>query len=125
MVRIKEKEQFMKTKEWKEWYSSRPEVIKDLIDKIPPDRLYRLKDSSRCYCTIYSWSEDGTVTVLIEFKYNRVFMERRVFGITPELLEEAEKFPDPSECGDPCPGISQEDRLEIAREVIRKKKEGL
>jgi len=52
-----------------EWYLSRPPVIQQAIDILPPGQLYQFKDSGK-QCTIYSYDEpesglieDVTVTV--------------------------------------------------------------
>lgn len=34
-----------KSKEWTDWYNTRPQVIKDLVDKYP-DEWYRMKKGS-------------------------------------------------------------------------------
>ncbi len=77
------------------WVASRPLVVQTLIQKLPPNLLYRLKSTGhRVY--ILSYAEDGTVTVAITADFNRVDFERQVFGIFPEDLEECD-FPAPDE----------------------------
>lgn len=78
-----------------EWMESRPEEIKQMIEKIPPNLLYMMKSSGH-RVTIYSYGEDGTVTVFVSGQYNQVTFERRVFGIKPEDLEECD-LPDENE----------------------------
>jgi hypothetical protein len=82
-------------KEWNKWVSSRPQVIKDLCNRFPPYNLYRLKNSGH-RVTLYSYSEDGTMTVNVSGEYNVVMFDRQVFGINPEDLEECD-LPTPDE----------------------------
>ena len=76
-------------KAWEEWVASRPQIIKDLCDLYPPYNLYRLKSSGH-RVTLYSYSEDGTVTVNVSGEYNAVMFDWQVFGIKPEDLEECD-----------------------------------
>ena len=46
--------------------------------------------------TMYSYSENGTVTVNVTGDYNVVVFERQVFGISPDDLEECD-LPAPGE----------------------------
>jgi hypothetical protein len=51
------------------WYNTKPQVIKDAIDMLPPDKMYMFKDSKKeCYITSYEEPQSGkledvTVTV--------------------------------------------------------------
>lgn len=74
---------------WNEWVETRPPVVQDLCRRFPPDRLYRLKDSGH-RVTLYSYSEDGTMTVNVTGEYNAVIFSRRVFGINPDDMEECD-----------------------------------
>jgi hypothetical protein len=78
---------------WDEWVASRPQVVQELCKRLPPDRLYRMEPSGN-RVTIYSYSEDGTVTVVISGEYNAVIFDRRVFGISPDDLAECDLPPD-------------------------------
>jgi len=40
--------------------------------------------------TLYSYSENGTLTVNVTGEYNAVIFDRQVFGIKPEDLEECD-----------------------------------
>jgi hypothetical protein len=82
-------------KQWRAWVASRPECIQDLCRRFPPDRLYRLKSSGH-RVTLYSYCEDGTMTVIVSGEYNAVAFGRNVFGIKPEDLEECD-LPAPGE----------------------------
>jgi hypothetical protein len=80
-------------KGWEEWVSGRPPVVQDLCRKLPPDLLYRMKSTGH-RVTVYSYGEDGTVTVLVTGDYNLVTFDREVFGIKPEDLEECDLPPE-------------------------------
>ena len=75
--------------QWQKWMKERPEVIREMAERLPPNLLYRLKSSGQ-RVTLYSYCENGTVTVLVSGQYNVIVFERRVFGIKPEELEECE-----------------------------------
>lgn len=82
-----------------EWVATRPEKIRALIKKYPPNRLYRLKTSNhRVTIAAYEEREDGRVGFRVDVtgEYNLVAMERSVFGIDPEDLEECD-LPGPGE----------------------------
>jgi hypothetical protein len=74
---------------WSEWVISRPPVVQELCRQFPPDRLYRLKPTLQ-RVTIISYCENGTITVDVSRKYNPTMLlfDRRVFGISPDQLEE-------------------------------------
>ena len=74
-------------KVWDEWVSSRPDIIKNLCIKFPPNLLFKMKDTGH-RVTVYSYSDDNTMTVNVTGKYNVLTFDRRVFGIKPEDLEE-------------------------------------
>jgi len=74
---------------WKDWVESRPVEVQELCKKLPPDRLYRMKDSGH-RVTIYSYSEDGTVTVNVTGEYNTLTFDRQVFGVSPDDLQECD-----------------------------------
>jgi hypothetical protein len=82
---------------WNEWVDSRPDVIKNICKKYPPDRLYLLKTTNR-RVTIHSYSENGTVTVDVSGDYNIVTFARRVFGVNPEDLQECDLPSKNEEC---------------------------
>lgn len=74
-----------------EWLKDRPDSVRALAEKLPPNKLYKLKTSGH-RVSLYSYSEDGTVAVFVSGKYNAVAFERHVFGINPDDLEECD-FP--------------------------------
>lgn len=102
-----------------EWIKSRPHVVQDMIAQCPPNRLYRISAGQRV--TIYSYSEDRTVTVDVSGEYNRVVFGRRVFGIPIDDLVECD-LPGPDEdVGDTAQeaGYDQNDIEEILIPQIR------
>jgi hypothetical protein len=76
-------------KAWEKWLRSRPPIIKELANRFPPNRLYRLKEPGH-RVTIRSYCEDGTMTVNVTGKYNLIMFDRNVFGIKPDDLEECD-----------------------------------
>jgi hypothetical protein len=80
---------------WRAWLDERPAAIKTMAQRHPPDRLYRMR-STGCRVTLHSYSEDGTVTVFVGGQFNLVVFERRVFGVSPDDLEECD-LPDETE----------------------------
>jgi hypothetical protein len=75
--------------EMRKWIAGRPKKIQEMCEHWPPNLLYRDRGSNlRVY--IYSYSENGTVTVIVSGRYNYVCFERKVFGVDPEALEECE-----------------------------------
>jgi len=88
-------ELFEITEEMNDWIKTRPENVQRMIELFPPNKLYRLKTTGN-RVTIYSYSEDDTLTVEVSGEYNAVMFERRVFGIKPEDLEECD-LPDENE----------------------------
>jgi hypothetical protein len=75
---------------WNEWIATRPACVRNMCEKLPANRLYLLKTTGQ-KVTIYSYSENETVTVDVMEEYNPgVLLERRVFGINPDDLEECD-----------------------------------
>jgi hypothetical protein len=74
---------------WAEWVATRPECVRVLCEKLPPDRLYRMKSTGQ-RVTLHSYSENNTVTVDISGEYNFLTFDRQVFGIDPDDLEECD-----------------------------------
>ena len=72
---------------WAEWVKDRPSGVRVLCERFKADRLYWL-DPPGQVVTIYSYCEDGTLTVIVDAERNhgRVLFSRRVFGIKPEDL---------------------------------------
>lgn len=84
---------------WEEWVSSLPPADQELCRRYPPDRLYLLKPTGQ-RVVLFSYNENGTVTVDVSVQWNSmfgVFFDTRVFGINPSDLEECDLPPE----GDP------------------------
>lgn len=84
-----------KLKEIQEWLKDRPQIIKDLCEKIPPYKLYEVKTGNCDKCltkkvTIYSYQEDGTITVNLSRNFNIIKEDLNVFGMFPEELIECD-----------------------------------
>lgn len=77
--------------EFEKWVATRPDLIQQMVRQFPPDRLYRMRSTGH-RVLIHAYSESGTVTVLVLYRWNRVLaFERQVFGIDPIAdLEECE-----------------------------------
>lgn len=73
--------------DWDKWIATCPSIIQELCKKFPPNKLYKLKSSGH-RVTIYSYSEDKTITVIVSGEYNAVIFDRQIFGIPPDDLEE-------------------------------------
>ncbi len=84
--------------EWNKWVESRPPIIQDLCRRFPPYNLYKLESTGQ-RVTIYSYSEDGTLTVNITGEYNIVMFDRQVFGIKAKDIEECELLKDTDATG--------------------------
>ncbi len=80
---------------YERWVCSRPPRVRQMLRSHPPDRLYRMSSTGH-RVTIYSYCEDGTVTVDVTGEYNRVAFNRRVFSIDPADLTECD-LPAPDE----------------------------
>lgn len=93
MVTLEEKKRVLA-----KWLRGRPKIIKTLADRFPPWGLYRMVSTGR-KVRLYSYSEDGTLTVHVLRAHNPgILFERRVFGIEPDDLvripEEGKEKPD-------------------------------
>jgi hypothetical protein len=101
------------------WIASRPPEIQAMIRKHPPNLLYRMKSSGH-RVTIYSYAEDGTVTVDVTGQYNVVTFSRRVFGVKPDDLTEC----DGPALGEPTgdlaaeAGVNEKETTRFARNMI-------
>jgi hypothetical protein len=79
-------------REFAAWFNSRPEKVRRIIADKPPWNRYRIKVTGQ-HCCLYSYSEDGTVTVTIDGHDSEVLaainriMPVNVFGIDPDDLE--------------------------------------
>ena len=103
---------------WKEWVAERPDAVRAVAERFDPWTLYRMKSTNQ-RVTLYSISEDGTVSVDVSGAYNFVFCERTVFGIDPNDLEPCE-VPSPDEnVGSILTGEQVEGNIDTLRVLIR------
>lgn len=118
MVKIYEPDQ-EEIAEYEGWIESRPEPIKSIAKRFRPWILYTLRDTNQ-NVTIYSFSENGTVTIDVGAKYNdQLLFEKRVFNINPNDLKECESMPNIS---NPVPVLTSEEvdtNIDIIRCFIR------
>ncbi len=105
---------------WAEWVATRPPVVQSLCKRLPPDRLYRLATTGQ-RVVLHAYNEDGTVTVLVSGLYNRVMLERCVFGISPDDLTECDPPQDPEPIG---AVLTEDDEIEEFI-VAERKRRGL
>lgn len=80
---------------WDRWVKSRLPVIRDLCERFPPTKLYRIKETGQ-RVTIAAYNEEGTLRVNVSGEYNLVIHEIDVFGVKPDSLEECD-LPGPEE----------------------------
>jgi hypothetical protein len=76
--------------DWLEWASERPIQIREICRRFRPDTLYRLKPTGQ-RGTIYSVSENGTVTMDFHAEFNPLScIGMQVFGLNPDDIEECD-----------------------------------
>jgi hypothetical protein len=86
---------------WEEWLDERPPAVAEVARRLPPWKLYRLKSTDQLV-TIYAYDEilegekTGQVSLKVDVsgRFNFLVFERRVFGIDPDDLEEADAPPE-------------------------------
>lgn len=81
--------------QWEEWLGTLLPETATMARRYPPDHYYRLRSTGQIV-TIYSYSDNGTMTVDIRQNANPdmwLLMERRVFGIEPEDLDMLDQEP--------------------------------
>lgn len=105
--------------EWDEWVAARPESIRRMCHAYPPNLLYRMGDS-RHRCTIYSYHENGKVTVSVTGQYNAVAFARNVFGIDPESLVECDLPGDDEVLGEVCTQTEAVDLMAFIKQQMRR-----
>jgi hypothetical protein len=101
---------------WDQWVASRPDIVRELATKFPGDRLYRIKKSGD-RGTIASYSENGTMTLIVDGTYCRVLFGKNVFGLHPDDIEECD-LPGPDEQLGDFASESEENRRYVDEEFI-------
>lgn len=81
-------------KEMQGWYNSRPKKIQDMIDKVQPDKLFRLKDIDDDFYVIVSYNENGTIKAVRYDARTKISMHI-VFGLNPDNFIEINKELEP------------------------------
>lgn len=103
---------------WAKWVRSRPALVRATAERFDPWSLYRLK-STGDRVVVMSFSEDGTLTVAVTGRFNRVWMERKVFGVDPDDLEPCD-LPGPDEVlGSVLSQDEVEDNIDTLRVMVR------
>ncbi len=75
--------------EYAQWTAERPEAIRKMIARLPPDRLYRNTETGQVMA-IQAFAEDGTVRAYVLPECNGpVTGGSVVFGLDPDHLEPA------------------------------------
>lgn len=78
--------------EWTAWLATRPEIIRDLAARYPPDRLYQMKSTGQ-RVTLLSYGEDGRCRVFIDPVHNPerlMLIPTEVFGVEISDLVECD-----------------------------------
>lgn len=76
--------------EWQEWLWERPPAVREVAERLPPWKLYRMTDTGqRVRILQYDEHHDDsvTLTVSVDNYFNFVLVERNVFGIDPAVME--------------------------------------
>ena len=107
--------------EWRRWVDSRPLAVRAIAERLRPNRLYRMKNTGQ-RVTMYSISENGTVTVDVTGQFNLIDFERQVFGVDPNNLEECDLPASDEPVGVTCTG--EEANLLIDEQIARLHREG-
>lgn len=104
-------------KDWLKWVSERPTKVRKIAERFEPWSLYRLQGRERV--TIYSFCEDGTVTVVVSKEWNLVTFERRVFDINPNDLVPCELPSNDEVVGALLTPDEVEDNIDMLRVYVR------
>lgn len=99
---------------WNGWKSTRPQAVRELCDRFDPWTLYRMATGHRVI--VCAFNEDGTVSVVVSGRFNRIAFERIVDGVDPDSLVECE-LPDPGEATGSL--LDQEEAIEFCEFVRR------
>ena len=73
--------------EWNEWKDSRPKVVREMCEKLPPWHYYDMPKTGQIAVPV-SYNEDGTVRVIIVGDQISIpsIMQIEVFGVSPSDL---------------------------------------
>ena len=99
-------------RELEEWIASRPQVIQEMIERVPFNGLYRNMSYYRAggrhqLVTITGYNEDGTVSISATCNFNLHSFDRGVFGIDIYDLEPTELPEDGTPIGCAAHGVAR------------------
>ncbi len=104
--------------EWADFIEGLPANLRPIAERINPWTLYRLKPTGQ-RVIVYSYQDDGTVTVIVSGTFNHVLHEAQVFGINPDDLEECD-LPGPNEkLGSMMTADEVEENIDTLRVQVR------
>ena len=87
-------QRFLDVPEGREWFESRPQVIQELVRKMPPGTWWHLlTGQNTTFYTPAAYNEDGTVTVG-RFDTVLPFVPYSVFGCSPDDFIWTDMSPD-------------------------------
>lgn len=101
------------------WLETRPQVIKDLAKRFPPNVLYRIKDTGH-RVFVRGYDEDGTLIMHVGSEFNRITFAHDMSGVPPEDLEECDFPPDDEPVG---ALLTDENDIKEYLHLLRKKAE--
>ena len=107
---------------WDAWVATLPANVQEVAKRLPPNRLYLLKSSGH-RVTLRSYNDNGSVSVDVTGRFNRVIFGRTVFGVLPEDLEECDGPAAGEDVGDTAAeaNFSDEDITNILIPAIKAK----
>ncbi len=103
---------------WSDWVASRPDSVRKVAERLNPWTLYKLKSTGQ-RVTVYSFSEDGTVTVNVTGEFNLITFDRQVFGISPNDLEECDLPSSNEATGALITDEQVDDNIDLLRVTVR------
>lgn len=103
---------------YRRWVRKLPEPARALAERFDPWTLYLLKSTGH-RVMIQSFSDDGTMTVIVSGKFNLVLHEREVFGISADDLEECDLPAAGEQLGAALSRAEAADNLDALRVMVR------
>ncbi len=105
-------------KGYRRWVAKLPKGARQVAERFDLWTLYRLKITGQ-RVTIRAFHDDGSITVNVTGRFNRVAFNRQVFGITADELEECD-LPGPDEAlGAVITTEEARDNLDVLRVMVR------
>lgn len=104
--------------EYAEWVAGLPEPCRSVAQRFDIWTLYRMNSTGH-RIIINGFNENGTLSVVVNGRFNAVIHDRVVFGIDPDDLEECEA-PGPDEpVGSMLTQAEARDNIDELRAMIR------